>query len=62
MTVSYISSKASGSIVTKFRVESPVLREQNCSDGSCHMTNKATLPLYGKYLLLGNQMNNGLKT
>ena len=44
MTVSYISSKATGSIVTKFRVESPVLREQNCSDGSCHMTNKATYP------------------
>ena len=51
MTVSNISSKANGPNVTKFLVEPPGAEGMkiytNCQG---HMTNMATMPIYGKNL------------
>ena len=51
MTVSNISSKATGPNVTKFLVESPWAEGMKiCTNRQGHMTNMATMPIYGKNL------------
>ena len=67
MTVSNISSKATGSNVTKFLVECPWAEGMKiCTNRQGHMTNMATMPIYGKNLsknlLPQNQLSNGLET
>ena len=49
MTISYISSKATGTIVTKFQVKPPgAVGTKNCLNRSCHMTIlKNLLGLFG---------------
>ena len=51
MTVSNISSKATGPNVTKFPVEPPGAQGMKiCTDRQGYMTNMATMPIYGKNL------------
>ena len=45
------SLETSRPIETKFHMESPLDRGMKiCSTGLCHMTNMATMPIYGKKL------------
>ena len=45
------SSKTTGPIATKFHIQPPGhLGKKNCSNGLGHMTNMATMPIYGKNL------------
>ena len=49
MTISNISSKATGPVVTKFHVEPPGTEwTKMCSNRPGHMTGMATAPIYGK--------------
>ena len=51
MTVSNISTKITGPIVTIFHVERPLAEGiEICSYILDHMTNMATMPIYGKNL------------
>ena len=51
MTVSNISSKATGPFVTKSHLEPPGADGTKiCSNCLVHMTNMATTPIYGKIL------------
>ena len=51
MTVSYISSKAAGPIVTKFHIEPPWAEGTKlCSNSPVYMTNMAAMPVHGKNL------------
>ena len=51
MTISNISSKAAGPIVTKSHLEPPGADGTKiCSNRIVHMTNMATTPIYGKIL------------
>ena len=66
MTISNISSKATGPIVTKSHLE-PTGAEGTkiCSNRIVHVTNMATTPIYGKFfknLQLQNQLIDGLET
>ena len=60
------ASDTSGPIVAKFhRQLSGPLGKKNCTNGLGHMTNMATMPIYGKNLknlLLQNQQTDGLET
>ena len=43
------SSETTWSIATKFHIQPPgPLGKKNCSNGLGHMTNMATMPVYGK--------------
>ena len=45
------SSETTGPISTKFHIQPPgPLGKKNCSNGLGHMTNMATMPIYGKNL------------
>ena len=49
MTVSNMSSEATGSVLTKFYVEpSRAERTKNCSNGPGHMTNMVAMPADSK--------------
>ena len=51
MTISNISPKATGPVVTKFHVEPPGAEGMKiCSNFAGHMTNMATMPIYGENL------------
>ena len=51
MTVSNISVKATGPNVTKFLVAPPEAEGMKiCTNRQGHMTNMATMPIYGKKL------------
>ena len=51
MTISSISSNATGPIVTKFHVEPPCAKGTNiCSTHLGHMINMAIMPINGKRL------------
>ena len=51
MTISNISSKATGPVVTKFHIELPLAeRRKVCSNSPGHMTNMAAMPVHGKSL------------
>ena len=61
VTISYVS-KATWPIVTRFHIEpSRAEGTENYSNGSRHMTNVPTMPIYGKNLLQ-NQLSDGLET
>ena len=66
MTISNISSKAIGSVVTKLHVEpSEADGQKICSNRPAHMINMATMPIYRKNfknLRLQNEWIDGLKT
>ena len=67
MTVSKISLKVTGPNVTKFLVQPPGAAEMKIyTNRQGHMTNMATMPIYGKKLLKNllsqNQLTNGLET
>ena len=49
MTILQISSKATGPNVTKFLVDLPEAEGMKiCTNRQGHMTNMATMPIYGK--------------
>ena len=63
----FFSLETSRSIETKFHMEPPWDKGMKiCSNGLCHMTNMATMPIYGKKnlknLLLLNQKANDLES
>ena len=63
----FFSLETSRPIETKFHMEPPLDRGMKiCSTGLCHMTNMATMPIYGKKnvknLLLWNQKANNLES
>ena len=54
MTISIISSKATGPVVTKFHIQPPRAEGKNCSKSPGHMTNKGAMPVHTD-LILSNQ-------
>ena len=63
MAVSNISSKATWPNVTKFLLGPPWAEGiKICTNPQGHMTNMATMPIYGKNLLPQNQLTNDLET
>ena len=62
----FFSLETSRPIEAKFHVDPPWIRGMKvCSNGLCHMTNMAAMPIYGKTLknlLLWNQKANDLES
>ena len=65
-SLNIFSSETAGPIKVKFHMEPPWDGETKvCSNGPCHMTKMAAMPIYGKNLknlLLRNQKTDDLET